>query len=84
MDRVEEFFLGGESGPDAMSVTKAFWYACHGGQLRPAEYLLVRSAELNWVGWDHLTALDAAERSGATELMEWLRSRGGRSAHDLR
>lgn len=49
-----------------------------------AEFLLGHGADLNWIGWDELTPLDAAVRSEATDLVAWLRRRGGRSAHDLR
>jgi ankyrin repeat protein len=76
MDRVEEF-------PDATAeeITNAFWCACHGGQRETAEYLLNRGADLNWVGHDHLTPVDAAERSGAGDLVVWLRSLGAKNAN---
>lgn len=78
-DRLDEIFVSDEPpGPD--EVTSAFWCACHGGQQRAAEFLLARGADLNWVGWDHLTPLDAAVRSEAPELADWLRARGARSA----
>ena len=73
MDRVEEH-LAGNPAPDV--VTNAFWGACHGGQLIAAQYLLRRGANLNWVGHDHLTPLDAAARNGNSELVAWLRSQG--------
>ncbi|NQX44354.1 ankyrin repeat domain-containing protein [Paenibacillus tritici] len=67
------------SSPDELTV--AFWCACHGGQRSAAEYLLSRGAELNWIsGWDGLTPLDAARRSNATELVEWLHCLGAESA----
>jgi uncharacterized protein len=67
----------GQTPPD--HVTVAFWCACHGGQRRTAEYLLERGADLNWNSvWDGLTPLDAAERSGATELAESLETTGAR------
>jgi ankyrin repeat protein len=76
MDRVEEF-------PDATAeeITNAFWCACHGGQRETAEYLLDRGADLNWVGYDQLTPVDAAERSGAEDLVAWLRSLGAKKAN---
>lgn len=84
MDRVEAVWAGDET-PTSEDVTQALWYACHGGQQRAAEYLLEQGAELNWVStWDQLTPLDAAQRSGADALVAWLRSRGGRSAGELR
>jgi hypothetical protein len=93
MDRVEEHFAGSPaparypwgkgSGEPLDEVTIAFWCACHGGQQRAAECLLARGAELNWVSvWDGLTPLDAAKRSDAHELVDWLRSRGGKSAKE--
>ena len=79
MDRVDEYFKGIPlPAPD--EITNAFWCACHGGQRTAAEYLLGRGADLNWIGYDGLTPLDAATRSGASELVEWLRSRSARSA----
>ncbi|MGH2714752.1 MAG: ankyrin repeat domain-containing protein, partial [Thermoleophilaceae bacterium] len=57
-----------------------FWGACHGGQREAAEYLLKRGADMNWVGWDDLTPLDAAERSEADAVVAWLEARGARSA----
>jgi ankyrin repeat protein len=47
-----------------------------------AEYLLGRGADVNWVGWDGLTPLDAAQRSNADELVRWLRSIGGTTARE--
>lgn len=80
IDRVEECLTSQQPSPD--DVTNAFWCACHGGQQRAAEYLLDRGADLNWVGYNELTPLDAASRTGAAELMEWLRNRGANSARD--
>jgi ankyrin repeat protein len=79
MSRVEEYFASEPPAPE--EVTRAFWCACHGGQRAAAEYLLTRGADLNWIGWDKLTPLDAARRSGARELVEWLRSQGARPVH---
>lgn len=81
MDRVDEYFTA-VPPPTQGEITNAFWCACHGGQRPVAEYLLGRGADLNWVGHDGLTPLDAATRSGASELVEWLRSRNARSAKE--
>ena len=78
---VEHFASPTPPTPD--EATNAFWCACHGGQRSPAEYLLGRGADLNWVGYDGLTPIDAANRSGAAELVEWLHSQGAKSAKDL-
>jgi len=82
MTRVEKIFAS-ESPPFPDEITNAFWSACHGGQTTAAEYLLGRGADLNWVGHDGLTPLDAAARSGARELVGWLRDRGARSGKKL-
>jgi hypothetical protein len=93
MDRVVAHFSGpgtpplypwGKSrGVDFDEITVAFWCACHGGQRQAAEYLLDRGAKLNWISeWDGLTPLDVAQRAGATELTQWLRSRGAISAKE--
>ena len=83
LDRVQERFAGADP-PAADEVTDAFWQACHGGQRQTAEYLRDRGADLNWVGWNDQTPLDIAEAQGAGEVVEWLRSQGGRSAAELR
>jgi ankyrin repeat protein len=60
-----------ENQPTSEEITRAFWCACHGGQRETAEYLLNRGADVNWVEYG-LTPIEAARRSGATELVEWL------------
>jgi ankyrin repeat protein len=81
MFRVEEHFTAG-SAPAPDAVANAFWCACHGGQRAAAEYLLDRGADLNWIGYNERTPLDAARRSGAESLVAWLQSRGARSAKE--
>ena len=95
MDRVRGHFAGthrslpwtprpprpGAPAPD--EVTHAFWSACHGGQREAAEFLLGKGPAINWVGYDGLTALEAAERSGAAELAAWLQSVGARRAAEI-
>jgi uncharacterized protein len=78
-------YFGEATAPASDQVSDAFWAACHGGQLEAAEYLLDRGAALNWLpGWEQLTPLDAAARSGASDVITWLHSRGARTASDLR
>ena len=74
-DRLEALLA---AGPPADEITNAFWCACHGGQRETAERLLDAGADLNWTGYDELTPLGAAERSGAAGLAAWLRSQGAR------
>jgi ankyrin repeat protein len=85
MDRVEAGWSAADGQtPTPAETTEAFWYACHGGQQAAAGYLLDRGADLNWVSrWDDSTPLDAAGRSGHTDLVGWLRQRGARSAAEL-
>jgi uncharacterized protein len=73
--RVEECFAS-EPEPTPDDVTNAFWCACHGGQRVVAEFLLNHGADLNWVGHNGRTPIDAARRSGAEELLQWLSESG--------
>lgn len=82
LDRVRAAFAR-DPQPSADEITNAFWCACHGGEPGSAEYLLARGADLNWIGHDGLTPLDAARRSGADALVAWLRGRGALVASDL-
>jgi uncharacterized protein len=79
-ERMEQLL---EERPDAAGeVSQAFWHACDGGQRRPAEYLLARGADLNWVpDYAEGTPLDAASsRSTRQEnVVSWLRERGAAS-----
>lgn len=75
MDRLQEHFAR-DPKPSRPEVTNAFWNACHGGQLESAFYLLEQGADLNWVGHNHLTPLDAAVRKGHGEVIAWLRAEG--------
>jgi len=75
LDRVEEC-LASDPSPSADEVTKAFWCACHGGQLIAAERLFRQGADLRWVGYDRLTPIEAAVRGGNAELVAWLRQMG--------
>ncbi len=79
IDRVKEH-LARDPSPTVDEITNAFWCACHGGQRQSAEYLLGRDANINWIGHDRLTPLDAASRSEAKELVEWLGTHGAKSA----
>jgi ankyrin repeat protein len=84
-DRVEAHFIDSSiSSPSSgAEITQAFWCACHGGQRRTAEYLLGRGADVNWIGYDEFTPLDAARRCNAVALVEWLRRQGAKSAQEL-
>ena len=69
--------------PSTEDVNDAFWQACHGGQLRAADVLLGRGAEVNWIpDYARGTGLDIAggpdTRRGL--LLTWLGERGGANA----
>jgi ankyrin repeat protein len=83
MDRLHEYFAR-DTKPSQEVVTNAFWCACHGGQLKSARYLFAEGAALNWVGYDHLTPLDAAVRNGEEKVIAWLRSEGAVSQKEPR
>ncbi len=84
LDRLVARFDGtGDDGrrPGQDDLDLAFWGACHGGRLECARFLREQGADLDVVPpWEPLTPLDAAEREGATELVDWLRNQGARSA----
>jgi uncharacterized protein len=96
MDRLSHYFASGtppaaypwggaEGTTTAGACNIAFWCACHGGQRDAAESLLGRGAQLDWVSpWDGLSPLDAAHRSGAAHVTEWLEALGARSAKKCR
>ena len=48
MPRVEANFAG-DALPTPEEITTAFYQACGGGQREPAEYLLCRGADINWI-----------------------------------
>jgi ankyrin repeat protein len=82
VERVREH-LRASPPPSRDAVTRAFWGACHGGQLEASKLLCEHGADPSWVGWDGLTPLDAALRSDAGDVVEWLRCVGARSASGL-
>ncbi|MHA6481607.1 ankyrin repeat domain-containing protein [Paenibacillus sp. strain BS8-2] len=65
-------------------ITQGLWLACHGGQREAAEYMHEHGAELDWVGYDGLTPLDAAKRSGADKLADWLIAKGAKTSIQLK
>jgi uncharacterized protein len=81
VDRIEQYFATarppaphrwGADSP-ASDVTIAFWCACHGGQRDAAEVLLAHGADPKWrAPWDQLTPIEAARRSAANDVVEWL------------
>lgn len=74
----------GDDPPVQDEVDDALWSACHGGRAGVVRYLHELGAAIDRLpGWEHLTPLDAAERSGAADVVEWLRSRGARRAGEL-
>ena len=73
-------------------ITRAFWAACHGGQLRVAEVFLSRGADLNWIGHGNMTPLDVAVRPDAAKLVGqhetarligWLQTQGAKTRQQL-
>jgi len=77
-ERVEELLSAGPADQDALD--EAFWQACHGGQLRMAELLLARGANIDAIpGYgEGQTPLDIAASPGErrTRLVSWLREHG--------
>lgn len=82
LERLDE--LLSQPGAGQEQISQAFWHACAGGQRRAAERLLHAGADLNWVpDYADGTALDTAAGLGTQQenVIEWLRSKGARSAH---
>ena len=79
MGRVEAAF-GGDRPPGPEEITRALWSACAGDQLSAARWLVERGADINLVGWDDLTPLDAAERADARDVADWLLAQGAKRA----
>ena len=81
LDRVRASFRA-DDRPPPDEVTSAFWGACHGGQQATAAYLLAEGADLDWIGYDNLTPLDAAARE-AVGLVPWLKAQGAHTAAEV-
>lgn len=89
LDRMHQHFAEGE--PSALhpwagastprgAIQVGFWAACHGAQQPAAAYLLERGADPSWRSpWDGLTPIEAARRSNAARVVEWLESLGSRA-----
>jgi hypothetical protein len=41
------------------------------------------AADLNWIGWGDLTALDVAVQDDRQDFADWLRTRGTKRASEL-
>lgn len=57
-------------------ITSSFWGACHGGQVSTAAVLLEHGADIDWIGYDGLSPLGAAQRSGFPDVAQWLEQHG--------
>jgi hypothetical protein len=53
-------------------ITNACWHACRAGQLDAARALAARGADVDWLGYDHLTSRQAGMASGNDDLIAWL------------
>lgn len=73
-DRLAAFL---RAEPDA-DLGPLLWAAAHGGRRDTVVHLLDIGADTSWVGWDGLTPLDAAKRSGASDVAASLKRRGAR------
>lgn len=80
LDRLE-IYVSADPPPSAEDLSNAFWMACHGGRPAAAEYLLQHGADINWIPfWERMTPLDAAVRSKADDVINWLLSKGAQHA----
>jgi uncharacterized protein len=84
VERVVEL-LGADPPATQEDLDEAFWQACHGAQLRMAELLLTRGADINAIpGYSEQAPLDVAGSTDTRrgQLVGWLRERGARSAKE--
>lgn len=81
VERVSGFYDDdGGASPSREGTSLALWNACHGGQLVTARFLCGKGGDVDVVPpWEELKPLDAARRSGAGDVVEWLVSVGARS-----
>jgi uncharacterized protein len=80
-ERVLEL-LAADPPPTHRQLDDAFWQACHGGQLRMAELLLARGANIDATpDYSDQTALEVAGSTDTRreQLVNWLRERGATS-----
>jgi hypothetical protein len=71
--------LGTDPPPTQKDLDGAFWQACHGGQLRMADLLLSRGADIAAIpDYSDQTALEIAGSTDTRreQLVNWLRERG--------
>ncbi|MEZ5412229.1 MAG: hypothetical protein R2761_29625 [Acidimicrobiales bacterium] len=73
IDRLEQL-LAAEPGPGPDEVTNAAWHACRAGQLRAAQILAARGADLDRTLYDDASARQAGLLSGQPDLVTWLSS----------
>ena len=78
LDRVERAPAPGVVPPSADEIDVAFWGACHGCRavLRRCTSGAGRTAQTGYPAVEHRTALDAAVRRGATELVRLVAGAG--------
>src|SRR3954464_15759653 len=74
--------LAADPAPTQEELNNAFWQACHGGQLRMAQLLLARGADINATpDYADGTPLDIAGSTDTRrgQLVSWLRDHGATS-----
>jgi ankyrin repeat protein len=75
--------LATDPPPTQEQLDAAFWQACHGGQLRMAQLLLARGADIDATpGYSDQTPIEIAGSADTRrgQLVTWLRERGATSA----
>ena len=66
--------------PDLEQIKHAFWNACRGGQRATAALLLTKGADIDRVGPDGDSCVEAARKGGFSALAEWLDGERARRA----
>jgi uncharacterized protein len=75
-----EALLAADPPPDGDEISHGFWQACHGGQLRVAQYLLAQGGDMNYVpeyaGSASVIDVATATSTRRQALETWLRDIG--------
>jgi ankyrin repeat protein len=76
MDELAAHLAGGDAFADGGDgdITNACWHACRAGRLEAARLLVDRGADIDWLGYEDLTARQAGIASGNLEMIDWLQT----------
>ncbi|GAO19798.1 uncharacterized protein UV8b_00143 [Ustilaginoidea virens] len=84
LGRIKGLYESATHQPSQEDTDFALWNAAHGGQLDVVKFVHDKGAGVNTVPpWENLTPLDAAKRTGANDVIEWLEQNEANGFADL-